>query len=187
MKTHIALCCCALVLPMAGAKAAPSALYGKSVVIATSGTRTFRAVGGGPEKTINSNSRLSVYVSSAGRAFVRSDRSIVRQGGGRNKSAMSKAVDTAPGESLHETGNGSANFNGKTMTVTFPFVSGARQITVQFDESFSSCTATVMNGREGGKNMVIRSRYSGQANEVLSEQLSVNSCAVQSGNVFGGQ
>jgi hypothetical protein len=179
----------ASVWPAAALAAAPAQLQGKSVVISTSATRTFRPVGGTEQKTINSTSQLSVYVSSAGRTFVRSDRSITRVGGegGRNKSALSKAVDTAPGESLKDTGNGSASFSGKGMTVTFPFASGARQVTVSFNDSFSSCTATVMNGREGSKNMVIRSRYNGQMNEVLSEQISVSGCSIRDGNVFGGQ
>src|SRR5262249_3276114 len=64
--------------------------------------------------------------------------------------------------------------------------SGARRITVTFDGGFTSCSATVLNAREGDKPMVIKNRYTGVDREVTSIQSSVTGCSIKAGNVFAG-
>jgi hypothetical protein len=165
------------------AKAAPQQLYGKSVIITMSESRTSRPVGGGPATDATASSKMSVYISEAGRTFVRSDRTLYR--GGR-RGAESKAIDTGPGGgAVGVAVAGNVQFSGNTMTVNMQMASGARRVTATFDSSFSGCTGSVINGREGGKAMVIKNRYTGENREVLAIQSSVSGCSVQAGNVFG--
>jgi hypothetical protein len=167
---------------MGQAGAAPQALYGKSVVVSFSESRVSRPVSGGPESTSQASGQFSVYISTAGRPFVRSNRTLTT---GR-RGAESKAIDTGPGGGPIGVSVASGiQFSGNSMTITNQMGSGARRITVTFDGG-SSCSATVLNAREGGKNMVIKSRYTGQNREVLSSQFSVTGCSVRDGNVFGG-
>src|SRR5262249_31121854 len=129
--------------------------------------------------TSNASGSFSVYISSTGRPFVRSSRTLVRGKGG----AESKDIDTGPGGGAIGVAVASGiQFSGNTMTITNQMGSGARRITVSFDGS--GCSATVINAREGGKSMVIRSRYTGQNREVLSSNFSVTGCSVRDGNVF---
>jgi len=166
-----------LAVTTSGALAAPAQLYGKTIVISTSESRTSRPVGGGPTVDNTASNTLSVYVSSAGRTFVRSARTLDRRG--------SKAMDAGPeGGNIGVSVASNVQFSGNTMTVNMQMASGARRITATFDGSFSSCNGSVINGREGGKPMIIRSRYTGENREVLSIHSSVTGCSVQSGNAF---
>jgi hypothetical protein len=177
----IAVLCCSIMLP-AAANAAPKQLYGKTVVISTTENRTHHAAGGGNPVGITASSVLSVYISAAGRPFVRSDRTI-----GVGRRVRSKAIDTAPDSGTIGVSTASnVQFAGSTMIVNMQFNSGGRRITATFDGSFTSCTATAINGREGNKPMMIRSRYSGQLNEVESIQTTVNGCSIREGNAFAG-
>ena len=170
-----------VVVPVVAKAAVPQQLYGKSIVITTSESRTSRPVGGGPSVDATASSKLSVYVSSAGRPFVRSDRTLNNRRGSERK-----AIDTGPGGgSIGVAVAGNVQFSGNTMVVNMQMASGARRITATFDSSFSGCTGSVINGREGGKAMVIRSRYTGENREVTAIQSSVTGCSVQAGNVFG--
>jgi hypothetical protein len=173
----------ALLLPSASG-ATPSQLYGKSIVISTSQTRTFRPVGGGETRTRNSSQEWIVYVSSAGRTFVRSNRAVSVP---NHRHSDSKTIDTAPGEGpIGVSTSSSVRFSGSTMIMQMQYGSGGTQITVTFDGGFTGCTASVANGREGNKHMVIRSRFDGSNNEILDMSTSVNGCSVRAGNGFGG-
>ena len=142
-----------------------------------------RPVSGGQTSTSTAQMQLSVYVSDVGRPFVRSHRTLTTQ----KRGTESKDIDTAPGGSIGVSTASNVQFSGNAMTMTMAMDSGARRITVSFDGAFASCSANVINAKEGGRSMVIRSRYTGQNREVLSTNMSVNGCSVRSGNVFGGQ
>jgi hypothetical protein len=175
MKPEIpALVCFVLLWPAVGATA-PSQLYGKTIIITANEVRTFRPVGESETRTLNYGIRWSIYVSEAGRLFVRSDRSA----GGR-----SKAIDTAPGGKLGVSVASATQFSGNTMIVTQQFSSGANRITVTFDPSFASCTATHLSGHEGNKPTVLHGRFIGQNIEILASSISITGCSVQTGNVF---
>jgi hypothetical protein len=165
--------------PAAGA--APQQLLGKSVIISYSEMRLSRPVGGGPESTSTATGQFSFYISTAGRPFVRADRTLTT----RRRGVESKAIDTGPGGGpIGMAVASGVQFSGNSMIVTNQMKSGARRITVSFDGS--GCSATVVNAREGGKSMVIKSRYTGKNREVLSSNFSVTGCSVRDGNVFGG-
>jgi len=155
--------------------------YGKSVVISVSETRASRPVTGGPTTSSSSSSQFSVYISEAGRPFVRSDRTLTSRRG-----TEQKAIDSAPGSKIGVSVSSGVQFSGNSMIVTMRMVSGARRITVTFDGGFSSCSATVLNAREGDKPMVIKNRYTGIDREVTSIQSSVTGCSIKAGNVFAG-
>ena len=172
-----------MTMPHVARAAAPSALLGKSVVLSISESRLSRPVAGGPATNSSAQTQLSVYVSSAGRPFVRSNRTLTT---GR-RGAETKAIDTAPGGNIGVSTASNVSFSGNAMTVTLAMTSGARRIMVNFDASYSTCSASAITAREGGKNLVIRNRYTGENREVLSTQFSVNSCGIKSGNVFSGE
>ena len=184
MRAGIVFVLCGLsALPMSGiADAAPAQLYGKSVVVSITETRASRPVTGGPTTSSSASSQFSVYISEAGRPFVRSDRTLST---GR-RGTEQKAIDSAPGSKIGVSVSSGVQFSGNSMILTMRMVSGARRITVTFDGGFTSCSATVLNAREGDKPMVIKNRYTGVDREVTSIQSSVTGCSIKAGNVFAG-
>ena len=63
------------------------------------------------------------------------------------------------------------------------WAAGARQITATFDPGFTSCTATVVDGRTQG-GAIRRRAPSGEMIEIISVSNSTPSCSIQSGNAF---
>ncbi len=184
MKTKIAALSCAVALSSAAAQAAPSQLYGKTVTISLNQSRTFRPAQGGETLSRGYSSQFIIYISEAGRLFVRSDRTVSKFGRG---GAAEKAIDTAPGSgTIGVSVSSSAQFSGNSLVLTLRFDSGAARITAGFDATYTGCTATAVYGREGGKNMVIRSRFNGRLNEILAQEVTVTGCSVQNGNAFAG-
>ena len=95
---------------------------------------------------------MTGYVSTAGRAFFRTNRTST---GGRNRGGnrgASVSVDRAPGEAVSGITAGRTSFQGSRMTIISGYQSGARQIVVDFAPDFATCSAQVVLGREGGQN-----------------------------------
>ena len=179
--TAFALTCCLWLVPQTASAAPPAELLGKSVVLSISEVRASRPVSGGPVTSSSASMQFSVYISTAGRTFVRSARSLTT----RKRGTESKDIDTAPGGTIGVSTASDVSFSGNTMTAIMAMTSGARRITVNFQGS--GCSATVANAKEGGQNMIIRSRYTGQQREVISSQYTVHGCSIKDGNVFGGE
>lgn len=170
-----------LALPMASsvAQAAPSQLYGKSVIVSWQEDRQQTTAGDAQVRSISASAELSVYISDVGRPFSRVSMSVTNRRG-RTRSGNRDAVQ----------GEGSARsfgFHGNTMSASMPRGNaGAMQVLVTFDSGFQGCSARVITGRAGGaqftrvKSMVI----SGEV-DIYSVRTSGESCRVQSGNVFG--
>ena len=161
---------------LAGTNAAqaepPAQLSGKSVVVTWTDTRSQRD-GDNPEfHTVNGSHVLTVYVSTAGRLFIRQVNTTRRGSGGR---------DQAPGDK----GSRTAVFEGQSMTVFGQSRGGAQRTVVQFDSGFTGCSATTGLGFEHGQTSVSTSPITGKRVEMRS--LTVNSvdCSVRSGNAFG--
>jgi hypothetical protein len=69
--------------------------------------------------------------------------------------------------------------------MTSVFESGARRVSVEFDDRFTSCQAKVAYGKEAGHSTMRQSSMlSGQTVEVGAIGVSGVTCAVQEGNVF---
>jgi hypothetical protein len=80
---------------------------------------------------------------------------------------------------------GRTQFAGHSLIMTTEFRSGARQITVDFDGSFTSCQAKVVHGKEVGVGTIRQtSVFGGKQVEVRAIEVSGVTCAVREGNVF---
>jgi hypothetical protein len=165
------------------AQNAPAALRGKSVTASWTEERVQRT---GDQTEFQSRSvgqSLSVYISSEGRAFAK--RTVSTTGGGRGRGGV--RAKTGSAETVGDnTGHGpSTQFRGNTLIFTNQFGGGARMARIEFDQSFSSCTATVIVGRENGRGTAhAKALNSGKSLEIASATVSGTSCSIQSGNVF---
>jgi len=181
--------------PNIGATASfPAPLLGKSVIVSWTTNRQHKFEGTNEVGFGSFGNTLSIYISSAGRAF--SKEVIARYGGGtggRDRGSGGAGPTTvgeqAPDERRDSIGETRiVHFEGGALLVDKPFIAGARRVSVTFDASYASCNARVIFGREGG-NVPIRQigALSGRRYEVVSIQTSAPSCSIKPGNVFGGQ
>jgi hypothetical protein len=105
-----------------------------------------------------------------------------QQSGGVAGHIAGSTSDVAPDGSF-SAAKDHVDFEGRSIVVYRQFQSGARRIAIEIDGSGSSCKATVINGREGGKNIV---HYTGRGRaEVFSIRIGSVSCSIREGNVFG--
>jgi hypothetical protein len=168
-------------LPMAssGAQAAPSQLYGKSVIVSWTEDRVQTTDRDAQPTSVSASGQLSVYVSEAGRPFSRVSMAVTNRRG-HTRSGNRDAVQ----------GEGSARsvgFHGNTMSASMPRGNaGAMQISVTFEAGFQSCTARVVSGKAGGAQFTrVKSMITGREHDFYSVKTSGESCRVQNGNVFG--
>jgi hypothetical protein len=130
---------------------------------------------------------LSIYISTAARAFSRELSDFTGGGGGQGGS--SSVSDQAPDDSRSSSGDKRiVNFEHGTLLVDNHLVAGERRISITFDAGYGSCNARVTWSRPGdGGPIRMQIRSSGRRFEVVSVQTSVQSCSIMSGNVLGGQ
>jgi hypothetical protein len=162
-----------LILPSReGATAAPSQLYGKSIIVSWTSDSVIRNVG---EQEFSSRKHPNVrnyYISSKGRPFVRDTfkqkkREIVDASG---------TSDTGGPRAIH--------FQGNSLVDTEAYIRGARRIQIDFDDSFGSCTAHVIAGKEPSASTFITKGIGGKLNELRSRTYSDVTCAIKDGNVL---
>jgi len=160
---------------------APRQLYGKTVVIGWNEYRVQRCDDGEMRRGQTASS-LFVYVSENGRLFTRLNR---RGGGGRSNS---NELDPQGGNNRSGTGSASnlnASFEGSTLAVQNSMQSGARRIQATFNGGFAGCSLQVMFGKEGGADIRHRT-MDGKMCNIISTDVSGNSCSVRNGNLVGG-
>ena len=152
------------------AGAAPSGLHNKTVSLSWGQTTTWRRLS--DNKTGSSNFVIAreIYISSAGRSFVR-NRGVSGAVGGASDSGPEKTASRVV-------------FNGNTMTAFSDRGGLLWHITVNFEPSFSSCSATVSIAREGQKAKT--TGVDGAEYENLSASAASPSCSVKEGNTFAG-
>lgn len=157
------------------AAAAPRELYNKTVSI-TWAEHAMQKTPDGRTVTPTIMTDRTVYVSGAGRVFVRGNRRIDNRGfsGGRQ-------TEAGPGQG----GAGTLSFQGSQLVGTAVFSGFARRLTVSFDQSFSSCTASVVYGKSGGPTTW--TGFNGQTYEIISINVSGASCSIREGNAFAVQ
>ena len=154
----------------------PAALLGKSVVLTWNETRQQRMVGEQTFRQVNASHNLGMYVSVAGRVFVRQT---IRTGAGAGSGDQ---VSGSPESGVVP------SFAGRTMTLFSPFRSGGmRRHVITFDAEFASCGATVAFAKEAGRETAITGSVikKGQLVEMQSISTTNVTCAVRDGNVFG--
>ena len=161
------------------ARAAPSQLYGKSVVVTWTEEREQRVNGEAMTRNVGRNGSFSVYLSSTGKPFSRMSYSFSGNRGG----LKSGKRDAVGGEG---SGNRKVAFSGNTMSVGMGMSGGARNVLVTFDGGFGGCSAQVLTGKESGaKSIRAKSMVNGNDVEILSIKTGAASCRIQDGNVFG--
>lgn len=151
------------------AHAAPPQLFNKTITISFTASGIAKSPEG-VQRGFSTQVAGIVYVSSAGRVFLRTR--ISNRGGSRGS-------DVAPSET-----KGRVSFQGNRMIGVVPFEVGAQQVTVTFDPSYSSCTASVIEGHSGG--VIRRKGPDGAMYEVTGGTTSSVSCSIQGGNPFAG-
>jgi hypothetical protein len=176
---HVVPAIMALPVMSSGALAAPSQLYGKSVIVSWNESRMQTTAMDAQPRTISANAELSVYISDVGRPFSRVSMAVTNMRG-KTRSGNRDAVQ----------GDGSARsfgFHGNTMSASMPRGSaGAMQVVVTFDGGFQSCSAHVISGKAGGAGFTrVQSMVTGGEVDMYSIKTSGESCRVQNGNVFG--
>jgi hypothetical protein len=154
--------------------APPSALFEKSVVVDWTEQRSQRDEGETRGwHQVTGHITLNVYISAAGRVFSRQIN--------RTKSG-SGDIDRIAGEGRTPP----VSFAGQTMTIIRLQSGSARRIVVDFDSTFSSCTAKASMGFEAGKTSISLSPITKKHVEIRSLEAGSASCQVRSGNVLAG-
>jgi hypothetical protein len=152
------------------AQAAPAQLYNKSITIDFSVTVPAKM----PDGTAASPGRRVhrvIYISSQGRLFQKVSK--VAKGG------------QMQGESGPDSGGGGGmHFAGNTLVGFAQLISGANQVTISFDPSFTSCTVDVITGSEGGKARVWKGLNGVTFTATGKPMVSGNSCSIREGNAF---
>jgi len=169
-----------LALPMmlSLALAAPSQLYGKSVIVSWTEDRVQTTDRDAQPTSVTASGQLSVYVSEIGRPFSRVTMSVSSRRGTRSGNR-----DAVQGEGSAR----SIGFHGNTMSASMPRGhAGAMQISVTFEAGFQGCSARVVIGKAGGAQFTrVNSMITGRQYDFYSAKASGESCRVQNGNVFG--
>ena len=160
---------------------APPQLHNKTIVMNWSEYRVQRADSGDISKT-NTASSLLVYVSSSGRLFTRLS---------RKNSRRSNSNDVDPEGGNQRVGAGAAgnlrsSFEGQQLLIENSMKSGARQIQATFNSAFSGCNLQVRFGKEGGADIRHRG-MDGRMYNIISTDVSAQSCSTKVGNVFAVQ
>lgn len=160
----------AVLLGVTDVSAAPRQLYGKGIEIQYRVTATMETERG--SRSGSSNISRTIYVSSTGRLFERAAWS--RRGG-------VKVSDNTPDAATNKAGEARGiSFHGSDLVAHIAYESGAGQMTIRFDPTFSTCEGSIRFGREGGK--AIYRRVNGEVRPLTSLQASSVSCRVTAGN-----
>ena len=149
----------------------PRQLYGKGIRI----QYTVETTVAGARKTreVVSSIDRTVYVSTAGRLF---ERAVSKT------DSHTGTSDNGPGASSNRAGDPRGmTFQGNNLVAHIAYASGAGQMTIRFDPTFSSCQGQVVFGAERGQTMARRS-YDGIVRQILSIKASSVTCSVTAGN-----
>lgn len=151
------------------AGSAPPEAMDKTITISFTATGMSKSAGGETHGFSTQISRM-IYVSSAGRLFMRFRAT--------NAKGRSRGGDFGPDDAKQ----GIFNFQGNRLVGVIPFATGARQVTVTFDPGFTSCTASVIEGHSNG--VIRRLGPNGTMYEVTSATVVNPTCSIRSGNGF---
>lgn len=158
----------ALSWPSPAHAAAPTQLYNKSIIITWAESGTYKRMSDGSDKSTVGQFQMTVYVSSAGRPFVRAS---------NRAGQFANTRERGP-----ENNSGNVQFSGNTLTTVRENIGVARQLQTTFDGSFSSCSTSVTIGKIGpGAKMT---GFDGAIYQVVSMQPSATSCSIREGNAL---
>ena len=167
-----------LIATTAYAAEAPKALYGKSILLSWVEERQQSSEAEPQPRWLRVPLTLTIYVSTAGRIFARVSASSATRTG--------KAEGIGLEAKTKSGGVRVARFDGRALTVTSTFVGGARNISVDFDDAYRTCSVSVILGKSAGASKLIMPNLAlGGVVEVHASRISGNSCAVRDGNALG--
>ena len=152
----------------------PPPAMNKSVTISFTATGTAKRPDG-TTTLFNTSVTRTIYISSAGRLFMRHTAS-------NAKLQATRGGDFDPAAQSAGKG-GSFSFQGNKLVGVLPYDGGARQISATFDANFSSCTASVIEGNAGSGSFK-RKAPNGKIYEISNASATGVSCSIQSGNAF---
>jgi hypothetical protein len=170
------------------AASAPPQLYGKSLRLTWSTTRTFSEMGA--TKTRSSAASMRVYISSKGRIFSEKDhesRGGGRGGGGGHRGGGGGRVVVGAQEVSGSGGNREVRewrAEGHSLVGYTTFAQGARRISVDFDPNFSACTLHITFAKQVGTDAIVQ-RHGLRV--IQSIEVQSASCSIEAGNVFADQ
>jgi hypothetical protein len=177
-RTCLLLACLGIAFPAVAQAQAPPALRGKSVVVSWTENRSLRAVGQPAFHDTQTPFSTAIYVSALGRPFIRQSARPHRQVG---------SADYVGAEgSTQSGGSRQVQFQASSLVVTTSMTAGgARRIVVDFDASYSRCTARVTTAKQVGAEIIrSRSLATGKPLEIRSVAVAGTRCSVRDGNVF---
>jgi hypothetical protein len=157
------------------AGSAPKELYGKSIIVTWGEHRSQREFGAANFREVNFGLSRTIYVSTKGQWF--------------SRFAAGSQSHESIGTSGTPLGGGlrGVQFSGQSITVTSASNGGiGRRITINFNESFSTCEANVIFAKQTGSDVVITHNLTTgvAAGEIRSATVTSTSCSVRDGNVF---
>jgi hypothetical protein len=157
------------------ASLAPSQLFGKSIVVSWSEARMQRTAGEEQFHSLNVVITESIYISTAGRPFVR-----------QAYAHAGVQLDHVGAGGQSASGARAVRFEGRSIEMTNGRINGARRVEIDLDESFGSCTARVVNGKEAGASSYVVHSLKNRVTpvEVQSVSTSAATCTMKDGNVF---
>jgi hypothetical protein len=145
---------------------APLQLHGKSITLSWSESGVYKRNGSSVSNTYNLV--RVIYISQAGRAFIRGTAG--GRGGGVTKEAGPEGTA------------GRFDFKGNTVIAYQVNRGVARRVVVTLDPAFSSCSAAVAVGKSGPGTTI--EGYDGVTYEVISMQPSAVNCSIREGNAL---
>jgi hypothetical protein len=148
--------------------AAPKQLYNKTVTITWGESGTYTRVSDGRSASPIGQFQAIVYISSAGRAFVR----------------VSSKAGTFGGTREHgpEQNSNNVQFDGNNLVLIGVSLGVARRILTSFDASFASCTTSVTIGKIGPNATIVG--FDGAVYKVISMQPGASGCSIRDGNAL---
>lgn len=150
--------------------AAPAYLLNKTITVSSTTTTPF--IENGRSGTGSRVTVHTIYVSNAGRIFLRRAR--------RDRNASSTE------EFAYDTGL-SMRFDGNKLVGTALYSSGAGRMIVSFDPAGQSCTATMQFGRDNGRPFAWKG-VNGHTYTATGPSVASNiTCSITAGNAFAGQ
>ena len=165
--------------------AAPPQLYNKSIMITWGEGRTMKSTEGHTRHRVV-HAEYGIYISSAGRAFSQMGRSVVnRRGKIRNSSGSSVGPDGSTIKTSNARYGRQLSFQGRSIHTDVKYESGARRITVNFDEGFRSCSVNIIHGKEEGAPGIVQYGMNTRLHMLTSVSVSSPTCSIRDGNIFG--
>jgi hypothetical protein len=177
MSFNLRICLCAFLIFLGVTEAAraqaPRQLYNKTIQLNWT-TLVNETDPNGQSKNVAVAVNHTIYVSSAGRLFERASRTTQK---------ASKQTENAPGAKQNAGGEATGlSFQGNRLIGNTAFGQGARNFTVTFDPGYSSCTVSVVFGRDSGG--LKRKGVDGVMRTINSMKSSGETCSIREGNPF---